>query len=140
MSYQLLTDEMLQNWPAGDRSCQVNCQSGWNVRHWTGAIRSQDVVIKHRNVVLKVDRVREIESLDPLKNALGALCRAIRGVAPHSCIYICNSLPRFFAAPVLGQRVDQHNRLLFQAIQGINTGPRGMGKIFYVGMYEHFLI
>ena len=76
----------------------------------------------------------DIQGLDPLKNALAALCRAIRAHNPHSHIFITNNLALPWCAPVLKARTGAHNDLLFKAVTGINIK---LGRVFFMGIQEH---
>ena len=71
-----------------------------------------------------------------IKNNLGSLCRAIRVINPTALIFIVNNVPNPRSAPVLGKRTQEHNKLLMQAVAGVNTR---MKKVQYCDIAQHFV-
>ena len=135
-SIQLLVDEIFHYWPHPDRKCIINLEE-WNLKRWTQEIRSNRITIRTPIIVCALATILQVQGLEPLKNALAAMCRAIRSQSPHCRIFFANNLTRPGHAPVLQARMTAHNDLLFRAITGINIK---LGRVFYMGMDEHLTV
>ena len=104
---------------------------------WTRAVRDRQVRLHLPITVIAVQCIKLQECLEPLKNTLGALCRAIQSIGEdNGRIFIVNNVPNPRQAPVLGQRTADHNKLLFRAVIGVNKMLR---RVFYCDMAQHFV-
>ena len=130
----IISDEFLKRWPM-DPKCSVVTQDFSSLQVLIKAIRAQQVRIQLPIVVINVKCIRQVECLEPLQNAISAVCRAVRVYSPAGRIFFTNTLPSPYSAPVLGVRASQHNELLFRAVTWV--GKR-MGRVFYTSMAEHF--
>ena len=132
---QLFSEEMLKRWPKVDKKCRVRCEEGWPISKWTQEVNMGHVSIIGHSTVLCLPRLKQMESMEPIKNKLGQLCRALRSIDPQGKIYICSNIPGPFGAPVLGARTLAHNQLLEMAVKGINAN---LFKVFYVDIARYF--
>ena len=73
-----------------------------------------------------------------LKNAISSVVRAIRTVRPGMRIYVSDCLP-IRAQPVLGLKVDQHNRMLRQALRSLRISHgANHEKVYLLEMGRYF--
>ena len=134
-SIHLLTDKFLRNWSDKDPKCVVAQRSYPTLRGWVEEVRSQRLAFHLPITVVALQCLKQIECLEPLKNGLGGLCRAIRTVNPGGRIFVTTNVPNPRLAKVLGLRTRDHNRLIRQAVMGIN--PK-LKRVFVCAMEEHF--
>ena len=132
---QILMD-FLQNWSLKDAHCVVDHHDYANLELWNRAVRAQQVRINLPITMIALQAVRQVECLEPLKNHLGALCQAIRScpASGPGRIFIVNNIKNPHCVPVLGKRVQEHNRLLFRAV---TTIP--LQGVFYCDISQHFV-
>ena len=130
---QIISDSFLKNWPQDNR-CHLLTEDTSNIQQITHAVRSQSMRIQLPVTIVLVRAVRQIECLEPLKNAIQSLCRAIRVFSPAGRIFIASTTPSPNAVPVLGLRAHQHNKMLFQAVIGVN---KKLTRVFYMALADH---
>ena len=103
---QVLSDSFLQACSGKDQHCRVVTRNYAHLGLWTRAVRKQDVSVPLPITVIAVRCIRHYECLEPLKNALTALCRAIRTMSMGTGqIFITNRIPSPGVAPILGARI-----------------------------------
>ena len=112
----------------------------WPVKRWSQAIKMGEICIQSHTVVLYLEASQAWKEVLPMKNALQSLCKVIRNHAGdcHSGeprIFIANRLPKISSSPVQVP-VNQCNFTLQQAIRSI---CRGIGRVFELSIYEHFV-
>ena len=132
----VLTDELLANWSERELCCVVIRKHYSTINGWIPDIREAVINTDFPHVVVVMQCVRSLECLETLKNAMGGLCRALRSINPVARIYFCDGIPRPRSAPVIGQRIQEHNKLLAHAVKGVN---QLMGRVFYLSMATHFI-
>ena len=132
---QILTD-WLQHWSSKDRHCSLSYRGFSNIQQWIQGVRQQDVQLTLPITVVSLQSIKQVECLEPLKNAISALVRAIRSNSPGGRIFVVNSLPNPRSAPVLGIRALEHNKLLFRAITTLTPKPY---RVFYCDLAQHFV-
>ena len=132
-SMQLVCDAQMEQWPRRDNKVRVMFKRDWNVMKITEAVRTQEIGLRFGITVFHLTRVREIQSLEPLRNRLAALCRAVKVEQPQGRIFFCNLLPNPHARKVMPPRDKDFNRLLEEAVNGINSR---LGRVFYINMWE----
>ena len=138
-SIQILTDTFLRYWSMKEGRCNIFRRRYSHLNLWTKAVHSGDILVSLPITVIALKCVKQVECLEPLKNQLAALCRAIRNKSQNTGrIFITNNIPNPRMAPVLGIRMQEHNKLLFLAIAGINPKTTG-GRVFYCDMEQHFV-
>ena len=133
-SVQLLTDTFLENWSLQDKKCELILKQYPTITRWTQAIRTCEVQIMLPITVVAIQCLKQIECLEPLKNRIVSLCKAIRLNNPGGRIFLATNIPNPRAAPVLGTRAKQHNDLLLRAVAIAN---KGMGRIFLCDVASH---
>ena len=133
---QILGDNFISNWSTKEQRCTLQVQKFSHLAQWTQAIRRQDIQILLPITVVSLQCVKQLECLEPLKNALASLCKAIRAVFPGGRIFITGNIPNPRLAPVLGTRTLEHNKLLFRAVTSINVQ---LQRVFYSDMAQHFM-
>ena len=130
----LLSDGFLTNWSRRERKCNLHQHNFSTLNQWTQAIRRQHVQIQLPITVVAVQCSRQYECMEPLRNGIASLCRAIRSVSPGGRIFIASNVPNPWIAPVLGKRVDAHNQMMYKAV----TGIKGIYSVFYCDISHHF--
>ena len=137
-SIQVLTDKFLCQWSTRDQVCRLFAPGlAHHIGQWTHLIRNHQVPILLPITVIALQSIKQMECLEPLKNKLSALCRAIRKVfTTQGRIFIVNSIPNPRAAPVLGKRALEHNKLLMHAMMGVN---QKLHRVFYCDVAQHFV-
>ena len=133
---QVITDAYLTNWSTVDGMCVVHHRSHSHLQLWIQEIRQQRIQLSLPITVVALQCIKQSECMEPLKNGLAALCRAIRLISPAGRIFIVNNIPNPRSAPVLGQRTTEHNNLLFRAVTGINVR---LERVFYCDIAQHFV-
>ena len=129
----IISDQFLKNWPQRDGRSVITREAYYNIQQLTRAIKIQQIQLQLPVVVIILRSVRQVECLEPLKNALSALCRAVR-CSVSARIYISNTVPSPYVTPVLGVRANEHNKMLFEAVVGVN---KRVGRVFYLLLAEH---
>ena len=135
MTVQILTDSFLGNWSHRENKCALIIHPFPNINQWIRAIRRQEIPLQLPITVVALQCLKSMECLEPLKNNLAALCRAIRSCV-QGRIFITSNIPNPRCVPVLGQRAIQHNRLLHQAVVGIN---KNIYSVFYCDLAAHLI-
>ena len=125
-SAMILADSQLKHWLDSDKICEVEFREGWLVKRWIHAIRTGDVRITGRIVVIYLEGTRNWGDVLPVKNALHTLCKGIRHYGDDPHIFIANHLPRITSSPV-GRAVNQSNFVLHLATRSIG---RAMGRVY----------
>ena len=133
-SLLLLADSQLENWPGRDKICTLEFRKGWTLR-WTQAIKTGEIRINCYTVVLYLEDTRHWNDVPPIKNALHALCKAIKNHAPDPRVFIANHLPRVTSSPVT-LPVANSNFTLQQATRSVG---HALGAIHEMSLYEHFI-
>ena len=135
---QIIGDEFLMNWFLKDKRCRIIIHRFAHVNQWAMAIRNQQIRVQLPITVIALKCLKQYECLEPLKNAVAGLCRAIRSMGDGSTgrIFVAANIPDPWVAPVLGQRTTEHNKLLLRAVTGINIKLK---RVFFCDMASHFL-
>ena len=132
---QVLTDKFLRNWSGLDRKCRLHEHRFPTISRWTQAIKTHEVQLVLPITVVAIQCIRQIECLEPLKNRLSSLCRAIRYANPSGGrIFIATNIANPRAAPVLGKRAKEHNILLMDAVGSVN---KQLGRVFLCDVASH---
>ena len=133
-SIQILTDTFLQNWSTKDNMCRPILRSFAHLSLWVEEIRKSQVQLTLPITIIALQCTRQTECIEPLRNGIASLCRAIRCMSPGGRIFVTNNVPNPRSVPVLGKRAVEHNKLLFKAITGLQ-----MHAVFYCDIAQHFL-
>ena len=132
---QILTDGLI-NWSDRDTKCMRTYKKIYNIKTWIHEIREQRIQVFLPITVIALQCVRQLECLEPLKNALIALCKTIRINNPGGRIFVCTNIPNPRSVPVVAQRTSEHNGLVTRAMRSVNSKLR---RIFLAAMAEHFI-
>ena len=103
-SVEIISDGFLKHWSDRDRKCRAYSLDFANLGRWTEAVRMQQIPLTLPITVVSLQCVKQVECLEPLRNRLAALCRAIRSSNPGGRIFITNNVPNPRSVPVLGEK------------------------------------
>ena len=131
----LLADNFLTKWSPREKRCQVHIHLYPTITRWTQAIRNQEISLYLPITVVAIQCLRHMECLEPLKNRIASLCRAIRSANPGGRIFIATNIANPKAAPVLGKRTQEHNKLVCEAVIKAN---QEIGAVFLCDVAAHF--
>ena len=135
-SMQVLADAKMANWLTGhDNICILDYHADRTFKHWISALRAESVRISCNMVILYLEGSQQFVDVNPLKNNLQTMCKAIRQHQKGAGIFISNILPRVHNSP-LHRPLSEINFVLLQAVCCVN---RVLGKIHYLSAYEHFV-
>ena len=135
-SVHILNDGRLIKWPKNDNKCLITIQPTWLINDWINNLRDGNTRIGAFNVVISLDSLRLAPDVNPLKNQISSLCRAIRAITKDTRIYVCDNIPRPFDHSPLGLGVEQHNSLIRLAAKKANN--RKLRKVFGVRISRYF--
>ena len=131
----MVADSRLQMWPLNDNKCAVTVKESWSFTQWVEAFREAQIPVE-RKVLIYFEMWSQVATPIPLKNAILALCRAIKSTNAEARIYISNLLPKIGPTPVLGRDIDSTNQALMEVVLSVNRQLEG--NIFLCSMHEHF--
>ena len=122
-SIAIIDDGLLSEWPSKDRKCGVLSMNA-HLKECAAKIRERQVSVDFPIVVINLQGIRIVKGMEPLKNGLAALCRAIRSQAPHGQIFIASYMVEPYQTSALQTWAIQLNPSLQMAVQGININSR----------------
>ena len=131
----VLADNFLQHWLAREAKCRLHRGNFATINRWTDAVKTHEIQLELPTVVIALQCLRQIECLEPLRNRIIGLCRAVRNANPGTRIFVATNIGNPRAAPVLGKRAYEHNQLLDQAVRGVN---KAVGSVFVCDVAVHF--
>ena len=132
----ILADNYLQFWPNGDKCCLVYCRPQYDLWKWNASIRSSHVNIQFFNVVFCLSKLKGIDGVLPLQNAILALARSVRSMTPSSRIFFTNLPPNPEGSPVLQKHHKNFGDELRLALEGVR--PK-MKKVHLLSIREHMV-
>ena len=133
-SVHILADAQMEFWPQNDNICIMDFRPGWSLKWWTASLRAESIRIQCHSVIQYFEMAQNME-VQPLKNALQALCRVIRQHSWGARIYVANLLPQVHASPVT-RPLSETNFVILQVARGVN---RALSKIHFLSTFEHFV-
>ena len=75
---QLFTDRLLHNWSRKDQMVRLQLHNFSHIGQWSRAVREHQVQVLLPITVISLQCIKQLECMDPLKNAIAMLGRAIR--------------------------------------------------------------
>ena len=128
-SLHVLHDGLLENWPGNDRKCSLTRRKS-AISSWNDFLKSGHVILRGHTVVVVLEKLKNLEAVSQLKNAVASLVRAIRVVAREERrVFICNTLTLPKRDKVMGIKNGQHNAMLSDAVAGLKFS-QNLSKVF----------
>ena len=136
-SMLIIANAQLKHWPRGDNICDIVFRDGWPISRWNQMIKTGEIKLAHRTIILYLEATRRWNDVPPIKNSLQALCKAIKMYSEVESprIFVSNHVPRLSVSPMeLGVKVTN-----FTQRQVISSVGRALGHVYELSMYEHLV-